>query len=197
MSKLILTDVDGVLLDWATGFDNWMMAQGFQHVPGNEHAYLIDQRFIDVEYDQSKKLIRAFNESTDVGELMPLRDSIDGMRMLSSKGYTFGVISSHSDVDHACKQREDNLLRNFGDVFEFFIHLPTGADKDDALDKFRGTNYWWIEDKAENALAGRDRGLRSLLMHHEFNADDVLDGVTRVKNWREIYDIMMSVDNLN
>jgi phosphoglycolate phosphatase-like HAD superfamily hydrolase len=196
MKNVILTDVDGVLLDWAAGFDNWMMAQGFQHVPGNEHAYLIDQRFIDVEYNQSKKLIREFNESKDVGNLMPLRDSIDGVRMLSSHGYRFGVITSHSDVDHACKQREENLLKHFGDVFEFFVHLPTGSDKDEALDPYRGTNLWWVEDKAENALAGRDRGLRSLLMHHEFNADDQLDGVVRVKNWREIYNTVMSVHNL-
>lgn len=191
-TKLILTDVDGVLLNWAAGFDAWMLDQGFRHVPGNEHAYLMNERFIDVEYDQGKQLIRDFNESKAVRELVPLRDAVQGVARLARNGYKFGVISSHSDVEHACRQREANLEKHFTNVFDFFVHLPTGADKDDALEPYRGSNLWWIEDKTENAVAGAVRGLRSILVDHEHNNDDRPQDVIRAYNWNEIADLILS-----
>ena len=191
-TKLILTDVDGVLLNWAAGFDAWMLDKGFCHVPGNEHAYLMNERFIDVEYDQGKQLIREFNESEAVGNLVPFRDAVEGVHKLAKAGYKFGVISSHSDVPHACAQREHNLKEHFGDVFEFFVHLPTGADKDDALEPYRDSGLWWIEDKTENAIAGAVRGLRALLMDHEHNNTDKPGRDTiRVFDWNSIVTLVL------
>jgi FMN phosphatase YigB (HAD superfamily) len=182
--RLILTDVDGVLLDWAAGFDAWMLSKGYQH--DQEHAYLINERFHGLTYEQSKQLIKEFNESEDIGNLAPLRDAVAGVHILSQAGYKFGVITSHSDVDHACARREQNLRRHFTDVFDFFIHLPTGSDKDHILEQYRGKDYWWIEDKTENAIAGHDRGLRAILVHHEHNRDDQHDGLHRVHRWQDI-----------
>lgn len=192
--KIILTDVDGVLLDWNAGFDRWMMEQGYVYVPGNESSYLMEHRFIDLEHDQAKRLIREFNESEDIGNLVPLRDSIAGVRTLRQAGYKLGVITSHSDVDHACARRELSLRRHFTDVFAFFVHLPTGSDKDHVLDRYRDTNLWWVEDKTENALAGRDRGLRAILFDHEYNSMDEHEGLHRVHDWRGICNLVLRGD---
>lgn len=34
--KIILTDADGVLVDWNTGFANWMASKGFPQKPNTE-----------------------------------------------------------------------------------------------------------------------------------------------------------------
>lgn len=192
--KTILTDVDGVLLDWAAGFDRWMIAQGYQHRPGQEHAYLINERFQELTYEESKAKIREFNESEAAGNLKPLRDAREGVYRLAAQGYTFGVITSHSDHPEACRRREELLFREFGDVFESFHHLGTGDDKDHALEPYRGTGFWWVEDKTENAVAGQKVGLKAILMDHKHNSEDRPENVRRVYDWNDIVDIILLED---
>ena len=48
----------------------------------------------------------------------------------------------------------------------------------------------WIEDKPENALAGVNAGLNSILMEHGHNMSFKHDGVTVVKNWKEIFNLV-------
>jgi hypothetical protein len=87
-----------------------------------------------------------------------------------------------------------NLRKLFGKTaFEKFVYLDTGADKDAALEPYRGTGCYWIEDKITNAQVGRDLGLKSLLMEHGHNMDYTDPEIPRVRNWREIYEIITAV----
>ena len=79
----------------------------------------------------------------------------------------------------------------FGETaFEKFIFLDTGADKDEVLEQYRGTGYYWIEDKTTNAQVGHDLGLKSLLMEHGHNMDHPTP-FPKVKNWKEVYDLIV------
>ena len=189
--NLILCDVDGVLLDWAAGFDNWMIKQGYVHRVGSETAYLMEDRFENITREEGRQRIREFNESTDIGNLSPLRDAVEGVAKLVSLGFNFAIISSHSDLDAACDRREQCLKDIFGkDTFSYFVHLETGSDKDIALASYQDADAWWIEDKTENALAGARVGLRSILVHHDFNADDQHEELTRVHTWNDIVELI-------
>ena len=189
--NLILCDVDGVLLDWAAGFDSWMIKQGYVHRAGSETAYLMEDRFENITKEEGRRRIREFNESTDIGNLLPLRDAVEGVAKLANLGFDFAVITSHSDVDAACDLREKCLKDTFGkETFSYFVHLETGSDKDHALAPYKGVNAWWIEDKTENALAGANVGLRSILVHHDFNADDHHEELTRVHTWNDIVELI-------
>lgn len=183
MNKLILTDVDGVLLDWEGAFQEWMESQGFAHtgIPSYEMHIAYGQKKAHV-----KALIREFNNSAWMCCLKPLRDAVDGVKMLADAGYRFGAITSLSLDPYAAKLREENLKEHFGDVFEFVTCLDTGADKDDALLPYKGSGMWWIEDKPANAKLGADMGLNSVLIRHEHNAYFEYDGVTKVDNWTQI-----------
>ena len=78
-------------------------------------------------------------------------------------------------------------------VFESFVYLDTGADKDEALEQYRDTGCFWIEDKPENAILGCGLGLESIVVAHEFNnTDEIAElGIPRAKNWKEIYEIIV------
>ena len=190
-NKIILVDADGVLLDWEYAFDVYLQQHGFNKVPGGNLKYDIGKRY-GIEYDQGRKLIKIFNESAHIGFLPPLRDAMYYVKRLHEEhGYVFHAITSLSQDINACELRKMNLQKLFGKTaFERFVFLDTGADKDEALEPYRDSGYYWIEDKIVNAQVGRDLGLKSLLMEHGHNMDYTDPEIPRVRNWRDIYEII-------
>ena len=190
-NKIILTDSDGVLLDWEYAFDVYMSQHGFNKQPGGNLKYNIGTRY-GIDNEQGKKLIKIFNESAHIGFLPPLRDAMYYVKKLAEEhGYRFHAITSLSQDPNACELRRMNLQKLFGKVaFEHFVFLDTGADKDAALEPYRDTGCYWIEDKYENCLAGLKVGLKPILMEHGHSLDFNHSEITKVKNWKEIYEIV-------
>ena len=84
-----------------------------------------------------------------------------------------------------------NLKKLFGNTaFEKFVFLDTGEDKDRALEPYRNSAMWWIEDKITNCQTGLGLGLKPLLMEHGHNMDYDDPKIPRVRNWRQIYEII-------
>jgi hypothetical protein len=188
-NKIILTDADGVLLDWEYAFDVYMRQHGFNKQEGSQFKYNIGKRY-GIDADQGKRLIKIFNESAHMGFLPALRDSMYYVKRLHEEhGYVFHCITSLSKDENACELRRMNLMKLFGaTAFEKFVFLDTGADKDEALEPYRGSGLWWIEDKITNAEVGTSLGLNSLLMEHGHNMDYDNAAIPRVKNWKEVYE---------
>jgi beta-phosphoglucomutase-like phosphatase (HAD superfamily) len=191
LKKLILTDADGVLLDWEWAFNVWMQEHGFEEVPGSKLNYDMSMRY-GIPKEQVKKLIRIFNESAAIGFLPALRDAMYYVKRLHEEhGYRFHCITSLSLDPNAQKLREMNLNKLFGtSAFERIVCLDTGADKDEVLQEYEGTGCYWLEDKPENAIAGYNAGLRSLLVEHGHNMHHYHEGITIVKNWKEIFQLI-------
>ena len=188
MKKTLLVDCDGVLMNWEYAFGLWMEEHGFKEAQDGKLKYNIGERY-GIDKDQAKKLIKIFNESAAIGFLPPLRDAVEYVTRLADEGWNFICITSLSTNKYAQKLRTRNLEKLFGkNVFTEVTCLATGADKDRALAKYKDSHLWWIEDKVENALAGARLGLRPLVMEHGFNMNN--ESVRRVKNWKEIYEIL-------
>lgn len=191
-NKVILADCDGVLLNWEWAFGVWMEQHGHTSVENGNLLYDIGERY-DITKEQGKQLIKIFNESAAIGFLPALRDAMFYVKRLHEEhGYVFHCITSLSTDPNAGKLREMNLQKLFGKTaFEQVICLDTGADKDEILATYSGTNYYWIEDKLENAIVGKEFGLRSILMEHGHNMHETIpDGIQKVVNWKEIYEII-------
>ena len=191
LDKLILVDADGVLLDWEYAFNIWMQEHGFEEVPGSKLSYEMDERY-GIPKEQVRKLIRLFNESAAIGFLPALRDAMYYVKRLHEEhGYRFHCITSLSTDPNAVKLREQNLSKLFGKTaFERVVCLPTGADKNEALEEYRDTGCYWIEDKPVNAEAGLAAGLRPLVIEHGHNLHYYHEHITLVKNWRDVYRIV-------
>jgi len=188
MKKTMLVDADGVIFNWEYAFNLFMEEHGFEMVDDAKLIYNIGFRY-DIPEKQGKTMIKHFNESAMIGFLPALRDAQEYITKLSDEGWEFICITSLSTNKYAQKLRKKNIDKLFGEgTFKDVICLGTGADKDKVLQQFEGSNMWWIEDKVENALHGQDVGLRPLLMEHGYNMND--DRVRRVKNWKEVYEIV-------
>ena len=191
--KVILVDCDGVLFDWEYSFGNWMKRHDYQVDPNFYSDYKIGKRY-NLNNKDAMRLIRMFNESAWIRKLPPLRDAIHYVKRLHSEhGYVFHCITSLSNDVYSQHLRTKNLIEMFGpSVFEKYIYLDTGADKDEVLKQYKDTGCWWCEDKPANAVAGTVVGLNSILIDHPHNQDfdDTKLNVTRVKNWQEIYNLI-------
>jgi hypothetical protein len=195
MEKIILTDCDGVILDWEWAFHVWMQERRYISKPNSKQSYHLHDHYENLDFKESKKLIRIFNESAAIGFLPALRDSTYYVKRLHEEhGYQFRVITSLSLDKNAAKLREMNLVKLFGNAIESVICLDTGADKDQALAPYEGSGLWWIEDKPENADVGHNLGLSSLLVEHGHNMTHTCN-YPIVKNWREIYKIITGETN--
>ena len=183
--KVILTDCDGVLLDWEYSFSSWMDSKGYEPVDGYRDIYNVNERYM-LTRAESKPMVRHFNESAWMEDIPPLRDAVKYVRKLHEEhGYVFHCITSMTSDHKAQKLRQKNLDDVFGKgIFVVLNCLECGADKDEALLQYRDSECWWIEDKPANAELGDRFGLKSILVDHRYNKE--YNG-TRAKNWRDIY----------
>ena len=191
--NLILVDADGVLLNWEYAFSVWMEQHGHVKQPGSEFMYDIGERY-NINKAQAKQLVKIFNESAAIGFLPALRDAVYYVKRLHEEhGYSFHCITSLSLDPAAGKLRRMNLDKLFGSTaFEEVICLDTGADKHDALAEYQDSGCWWVEDKPENADVGYQLGLKSILVEHGHNMHHECPYPV-VKNWKEIYGIIVNV----
>lgn len=186
LNKVILTDCDGVLLNWEYAFTVWMEQHGYK-LQDNVTAYDVGSRY-GLTKERKEELVRFFNESAAIGFLPPLRDAMYYVDLLHRKhGYTFHMITSLSKDESAHKLRIQNTQKLFGETaFTKFIFEDTGADKDDVLEPYRDSGLIWIEDKVENAQLGNRLGLESIVVEHAHNMNN--DEFPTFATWKEIYE---------
>ena len=112
--KIILTDADGVLLNWEYAFTCWMEDKGYQQQPGANYEYNIAKRFNVESNNKGHKLVKQFNESAAMGFLPALRDAVHYVKKLHEEaGYEFHCITSMSTDAYAFKLRRMNLEKLF------------------------------------------------------------------------------------
>ena len=61
MKKVIVTDCDGVLLDWEEGFAVWMEHNGHDMVPDGKLIYNIAERY-GMDAVTGKQMVKQFNQ---------------------------------------------------------------------------------------------------------------------------------------
>jgi len=187
--KVILTDADGVLLNWEYAFCCYLEQRGHTQIENGNWEYDIAKRF-GISRNEAIKHVKVFNESAAMGFLPALRDAMYYVKRLHEEhGYVFRCITSMSLDPNAYKLRKMNLEKLFGGTaFEQLVCLDTGADKDEALVPYKDSGLYWLEDKLSNAVLGLNLGLSSILVEHGFNMhDDIPEGMVKCVNWKEIY----------
>lgn len=96
MEKIILTDCDGVLLNWEYAFNVWIQSHGYKMVEGGANYYDMGERY-GLSKEKAKEKCRIFNESAAIGFLPSLRDAMYYVKRLHEEhGYTFHCITSLS-----------------------------------------------------------------------------------------------------
>ena len=200
-NRIILTDVDGVLLEWEHHFTKWMLQRTlfdergaryhpYRLLPNKENTYEMAERF-GLTVAEIRKEIREFNRSAWMGTQRPMMESQTWVKLLAAEGWTFIPITSQTSDIPAQQLRKRRLGELFGEhVFTNYHILGTGADKDSALAEFHNTGLYWVEDKPKNAVAGLKYGLKPILIDHPYNRDFKHPDIIRVSNWKDIHELI-------
>ena len=185
--KKIITDCDGVLLDWAFAFDVWMREQGYFRLPNTDHHFSQAKRY-GISDAEALGKVHEFNQTGALGYIPAFKDSVEYVTKLASEGWRFDVVTMIGKDKYAHRLRKINLQHLFGDVFDdIYCAVDFTKPKKDILQsKYAGTNYIWIEDRIDYAKDGQEVGLKTYLMDWPYNRE----GWTgpRVKSWKDIYD---------
>jgi len=196
VKKVILTDVDGVVLQWLESFEPWMTQRGCPRRSNSDHEWNIAKRHHNITYEQAMACVHEFNHSDEVRHLKPYGDSVKYIRKLANKGFEFIAVTSLSDNSTAGMNRCWNLREIFGNVFTEVHCLKVGESKQQILsDKWGGTGYLWIEDHFKNAEAGYEVGLSPLLVDTAHNREfetKLFPRISEHKPWEEIYTLAMT-----
>ena len=206
-NRIILTDVDGVLLEWEHHFTEWMLQRSYfdnevgegyvgkkvypyKLLDDKQDTYEMAERF-GLTKTEVRKEIREFNKSAWMGNQPPILEAQTWVKLLAAEGWTFIPITSQTSDIPAQLLRKKRLGELFGDhIFTNYHILDTGADKDSALAEFHNTGLYWIEDKPKNAVAGLKYGLKPILIDHPYNRDFNHPEVIRVSNWKQIHSLL-------
>lgn len=196
--KLILTDVDGVLVSWENAFIEYAVSKGCTYIEGTDQYYNLGKRF-EESWETLHKLVRDFNESEAVANMEPLAGAVEGMKKLADHGFRFVAITSLSDAPKARDHRTHNLRNLFGDVFDEVICLNHAVSKEHTLINWADTGLFWLEDHFTNAEIGYELGLSPILVNSSTNEKyhtDLFPRTARENQWDDIYRIIAEDYNL-
>lgn len=198
MEKTILTDVDGVLLDWTTAFEMWIENDKFPFdtFETSLHDYSTIEDWLGITIEETGELIREFGNTEYFKKLPAYDDAIDVVNKLKQEGYSFVAITACDDDVNSIKNRKENLNLYFPNVFDEIIHtgLRSLHGKRPHLEKWQ--NCFWVEDTYKHALVGQDVGHKVFLMsgNRNMNLDEIHDEITLVDTWYDIYKNITGMD---
>ena len=177
--KTILTDIDGVCLDWQTQFQKYL---DYYH-PGKS---LDDPT---TQYEHMKTQMHSFVQSAWMGWISPLRDAVEILTKFKQDGYEVHGCTAMGFDPYAIALRKKNLETYFPNVFDRLdtTSMEDGSTKEIWLEQYRGKDCLWVEDKWINALAGASMGIKTFLMKQSYNAHNNDDRIVKVDNWQQIY----------
>lgn len=187
--KLIVTDVDGVLIDWGTGFMDWAVnVKGLTLKPDWSRWYHVEHRFEETSTkEHGDALVGEFNNSPALGVLPAWADAQEVIAEFVRAGWKFHAITSVDPTPSAIMHRAQNLVSLFGpDTFVEINCASWSMGKRPFLERYQDQGLVWVEDLKKNALLGADLGYRVFLMDQSPNQDLEDSRITRVQTWKEI-----------
>lgn len=192
----IITDVDGVLLDWFNGFEDWIVnVKGVKPLhDATPSMYKLTDKY-PMSSKDIVKYIEEFNSSETFGKLNAVNGAVEYINYLlvdSTKDVAWLSSGSVEGKEEACfDMRSKNLRERFGKDMPGTL-LVMGASKKDYLAKYKeeyGDSLVFIEDSLDHAEVAVELGIKTILLHYPYNANKnrskLLYGA---KDWKEVYD---------
>jgi 5'(3')-deoxyribonucleotidase len=181
MKKVLLTDVDGVLVDWIGSFGKFAEKKGFNLKMPTPKTWEMTEWFGETP-EKIDELIKEFNGSESFASIPAFEDAQKIIPILADH-YDIVAITCCSDDQKVVERRTKNL-EVFGVKFKDIHCLPQTASKTDLLKSYSPTI--WVEDRIEGAEAGHRLGHKSFLRKSTYNEMCSNKEIKIVSTWEEI-----------
>lgn len=191
----IITDIDGVLLDWNNGFDVWL--KNVKHIKGKHDCapttYGMQDKY-NLTDKQILTLINEFNSTEDFGHLQGIRDAVDVVpNIISDEQFDWFWISCFLPVNGSNQLVRERRNRNIYTSFNRYIPgicLELRESKINSLMTFDANNSIFVEDSLHHAQDSAECGFKTFLIDYPYNQSEkpLSSKIIRVKTWAEIRD---------
>lgn len=173
---LLLTDVDGVLLDWIRGFKEFYMDLGYVFTSPDPTNFPLTG-WIEGVNDPAEimNLLSGFNHSKEFSQLKP---TTGARQFISAVAKDYDIIAITACSDRVAGARRANLEAVFGTVFNTIHCLNLGESKYKILSKYKPSI--WIEDNVSGADAGVLARHDAYLLDKEWNQGELDPDIKRV-----------------
>lgn len=192
-NKVILTDIDEVLLKWADEFQRYIIVDRNYEAKGNLVDIFWIADWLHIKETEAKELIYDFCHTPQFSDLKPYPDALRILPRLVSEGWRFVGITATSETETTKDLRKKNLENIFGPIFDDIhcVGLGTVDTKSKVLQTYEPA--WWIEDSWNHAISGVEAGHQTFLINRPYNLHkgDHPD-LTRVDGWDDIYKLINS-----
>lgn len=187
--KLILTDVDGVVLQWGKTFGQYIKDMGLVPETHNIRPAYKVEKLLNITKDEAIVLIDEFHHSDHFKNLIPYHDALVYIHALAQKGYRFIAITACGDSNNKIiyNNRYKNLNKYFLNIFEDLHIMSLRASKAEYLSRYK--NAYWIEDTLKNAITGLEFGHSTFFINRgeDTRNQGSHPSITEFSSWKEIY----------
>lgn len=166
-TKIILTDIDGVILDFAKTFAEFILDVKGETIITEDYFKQKRER----AYEDHQKIVAEYTVSDHFKNLEAKPCALEVLNDLRKEGWRFIAITA-CDTEHpeqcvktAYNNRMENLEKYFPDVFEDMHFSPWSTGKGEILKRYAPT--WWIDDRADHAHDGHEAGHKAIIMRGE------------------------------
>lgn len=199
--KVILTDIDGVLLEMRPGLTRFLKDEKRIAVTEKdwEKGYYLSD-VADISPEQAKAFFIEFTHSDYFKSLDAKTCALEVMQEMGNAGWRFiGITAAGQgcptqDLKRVRQNRLDNLETHFGALFDDLHLTELMGCKGEILNRYDPS--YWIEDSVRNAHIGVEYGHHSLIMHSMYYLEE--DNIQRLPvlhNWHEIFSYIQKHEN--
>lgn len=170
-SKLIVVDVDGVLLDYEAAFSEY-------------HNVDIDKFWANgyVSDPNLQTMFHEFRDSIEFAQIPRVAGAFFAMRLLRDMNYRIIALTACGAEDHVVERRIFNLEREFGpDTFDDIIVRNLKASKQADLDALHQPGALFVDDQMRYIKEGVQAGYHTTYMNTPYNAN--VDSVPHEQVW--------------
>lgn len=188
-SKLILTDIDDVVLDWRKAMSSHIIGCVDLHeraIPRKflDHACLVNDDGLEKANMPERARIGYFNASPSFSALHAHSDAARVLPALHRIGYRFIAITAAGAGPEITERRRRNLNAVFGPIFDDVVCVGLHGSKRRELE--RHAPSIWVDDSFDNARDGADAGHMSFHFADRRAAPASDSRIREVRSWAEI-----------
>jgi DNA-binding beta-propeller fold protein YncE len=195
----ILTDVDGVLLNFLKAFSEFLKSKSlfkeeFEFkIKGNEYFDLKELITLSCPVE-CESIINEFYLSKEIGKLKEQQDGLTDIIQSLNNDFNLICITCIGTTEHLKEQRQKNLINVFGDCFKE-IHCINITDSKEDLISSLSKKYdviTYVDDRLKHINEAINAGVKPILFIQGYPHNEESNEYYVANCWHDIKSIISS-----
>ena len=179
---ILLSDIDGVTIDWLDGFIKYCEKKGHKAKHNKPKEFGMTDIFPTLE--KPWELIKDYQDSEEYSNIKAYPEAVEVYNKLYDMGVKIIFVTSCITSDKVEEVRTKTMKEEFNGKFDHIEYLDFGASKLEVLNKYPSATY--IDDQLKMAIEGSETGHDSFVMDMSYNQNDNDNRVNRLYHFNQL-----------